>query len=66
MGFKFGDRALEDAYKRLKLTLQCPHIYKTIKESVVQDASTWVWLKWKRSMKYAPLLEHLGVKIVEG
>jgi len=65
MRFRFGDKALEEAWKRLKLSLQCPHVYNTIKESVVQDGSTWAWLKWKRSMNYTQLLAKLGVKVIE-
>lgn len=62
---KFGLSSLEESYLILKRTVQCPHIYTEIDKEIVRDADTWVSVKYGRSVDYIPLLQRLGVKVIE-
>lgn len=63
--FRFGLDSLMEDYIKTKQTIQCPHIYKTIKLSTMYNASRYVSFKWNKFVDYKAILEYVGVKIVE-
>ena len=63
--WQFGDIALENAWKKVKKTIQAPHLYPSIKKSVIRQADAWASSKWEMVFNYEDILRKLGVKIEE-
>lgn len=63
--FMFGEKALEEAYKQVKRTIQCAHLYTTIKKSTIRQADAWASAKWGRAMDYINIIRYLGVQVIE-
>lgn len=63
--FQFGERVLENAWKKVKKTIQAPHLYPSIKKSVIRQADAWASGKWGMVFNYEYILRKLGVKIEE-
>ena len=63
--WQFGDIALEDAWKKVKRTIQATHLYPSIKKSTVMQANAWASGKWGMPFNYSDILRKLGVKIEE-
>lgn len=63
--FQFGEIALENAWKKVKKTIQAPHLYSSIKKSVIRQADAWASGKWGMVFNYEDILRKLGVKIEE-
>lgn len=61
----FGEKALEEAWKQVKQTIQCAHIYKKISKSTVRFADAWASAKWGRNMEYTNILRYVGVEITD-
>lgn len=65
MAWQFGETALENAWKKVKKTIQAPHIYTSIKKSTVRHADAWASAKWGCAFDYQLILRYLGVNIIE-
>ena len=63
--WQFGDIALENAWKKVKRTIQATHLYPSIKKSTVMQANAWASGKWGMVFNYEIILRVLGVKIEE-
>lgn len=63
--WQFGDIALEDAWKKVKRTIQATHLYPSIKKSTVMQANAWASGKWGVTFNYSDILRKLEVKIEE-
>lgn len=63
--WQFGDIALENAWKKVKRTIQATHLYPSIKKSVIIQANAWASGKWGMVFNYEIILRKLGVKIEE-
>ena len=65
MSWQFGETALENAWKKVKKTIQAPHIYTSIKESTIRQADAWASAKWGCNFDYQLILRYLGVRLIE-
>ena len=63
--WQFGDIALENAWKKVKETIQAPHLHPSINKSTVMQADVWASGKWGMPFNYSDILRKLGVKIEE-